>query len=291
MYLQSKCSTQPTENQPALLTAGIPALSVHLKLDWITFVGRINPRFKRTINEEIHIPRFEQWGDIVERSSAKFPYRYNYQTVSKCVIQQAEKLAPVPEWRISGNPSNPEVLATIEHMATMMIDKRVTRLDWAVDYNLDLSSYIMTTMTPRKTNSHNSQNGKLETHYLGTRNSPDQYRIYDKALESGLSETLWRIEQQLTYKPKDTWQLSLPFHDLYLTKPTPDLPTIDRLVLDGLQRNPQEWGNLTRKYKAKYRNLIKSRTLADLNPQPFDVYCSLGQPFTDWITSTLEDSK
>jgi hypothetical protein len=83
----------------------------------------------------------------------------------------------------------------------------ITRIDWAVDYEEDLSQCDFQLSTARKTIEYRSRSKKLETLYLGSPKSDKFTRVYNKALEKRRSrlkeneeeeivtdEILWRVE-------------------------------------------------------------------------------------------------
>jgi hypothetical protein len=169
-------------------------------------------------------------------------------------------------------------------MLGIMCKKRVTRHDYALDYRMDFSAYIFTTAISTKTCTFSSGTGTRETLYLGAKQAPQRYRIYDKALESKSTGTLWRIEEQMRFKPSDAWQLHLPFANLVTFQTYPTLPVLDRLLLDGLHRNPDEWGALPRRAKERLRSVIKNAPpVAHLNPNPYEAYLALCQEYVDYI--------
>lgn len=271
------------ETDRPLLTAGITTQFVQLSLDKLTVVGNFN-------YEAEFMETLQMLGDFDREYMAKFPYRYNCKTHSNCVIQIADKKAPVPRIRIEYNPTNELQSATAEELLSLMKIKRPTRCDWALDYSADLSKYLFATTRSRASCSYYSQSGTLETHYLGSKDSPDKYRIYNKALEQNRTDIiLWRIEQQLRFKPADPWQLALPFHDLYVVLPRDDLPVQDQLVLDGLHRRPELWGHLSRRHKEKYRAMLKSPDqMTRLDPWPSSAWVELAQPHINYIEQQLK---
>lgn len=271
------------ENRP-LLTAGITTQNVQLSLDKLTVVGSFR-------NPDKAMKQISQWPDTERDTLAKFPYKYNIYTTSRTVLQLAEKSSPVQPVRIEFNPNDKDQLATGTFLLSLMKRKRPTRIDYALDYKgIDLSDWLMATTRARSTCSFNSSSGKLETLYLGSKDSDDRYRIYNKAKEQKIDDLdWWRIEQQHRLKPDQTWQLLLPFDDLYLVKPNKHLATQDRLVLDGLHRNPEYWGNLTRRIREKYRSLVKDPVMTRLDPWPQTAYFDKAQPIINQLTEFLKD--
>jgi len=268
-----------------LLTAGLNTQSVQLSLDKLTVVGSFR-------NPEKAMKLISAHPDTERDTLAKFPYRYNIYTTSRTVIQLADKSSPVQPVRIEFNPNDPLQKKTGDYLLTLMQRKRPTRIDYALDYyGIDLSGFILTTTRARKTNAFYSGSGKLETLYLGAKDCDDRYRIYNKGVEQGLVDSVnhWRIEQQIRLPPEKTWQFNLPFADLYCVKPSGQLAPQDRLILDGLHRQPELWGHLSRRYREKYRALLKDHTkMTKLDPWPQDAYFDNAQPITDALTAYMK---
>lgn len=267
------------------LTAGSVYPKVQLTLDRITVVGSFASHGLVRVGEEWTCPVLDRSQDITRRHQAKYPYRYQFATVSGVTIQLAEKKAPVPPVRIDYNPDDANQCELAELLLQVMDHKRVTRLDWALDYQQDFSSYMFTTATSTKTCTFESGRGVRETLYLGASGASQRYRIYDKALEAGLQGTLWRIEEQQRFKPSESWQLHLPFSNLVSFQSYPTLPIMDKMALETLHRTPAYWGELSRKYRDRFRKIMKDAPRsARLDPDPQEVYFEQCQPFIDYIT-------
>ena len=271
------------------LTAGSVYPTVHLTLDRITVVGTFASHGLKRDGDEWTCPVLDRSQDIVRRYAAKFPYRYQFETVSGCTIQLAEKKAKVPPIRIDFNPDDKNQRILAEQLISVMDHKRITRLDWALDYSQDLSSYFFTTSIATKSCQFSSGRGVRETLYLGASGAKQRYRIYDKALESGQPGTLWRIEEQQRFGSDDSWQFHLPFSNLITFCSYPTLPIMDKMALESLHRTPEYWGELSRKYRDRFRKLVKEAPRsARLTPDPQESYCSMAQPFVDYINSLLK---
>lgn len=118
------------------------------------------------------------------------------------------------------------------------------------------------------------RSGKLETAYWGSRASERQVRMYNKKLEQERKkqiipkeiETWWRLEMQLRRGKASDWhamvQESLdsfasPHYLPAETKPT------DKLMVYGLLFEPGMWGEVSRPFKYKMRNLLKQESQND----------------------------
>lgn len=153
-----------------------------------------------------------------------------------------------------------------------------SRVDVALDLNLDLKDFFMYTDTPLKYAGYYSAVGVLETKYFGTRKSARYLRIYNKALERKENakdgeepeifvpgQPWWRVEAELKRSWIDDWQKS--FSDLHMVKSSwKDLPDVrDRSMVCLLLNEPDEWGKIERRTRNKYRELINKTSDIDLN--------------------------
>lgn len=257
------------EVQLASLTASLSTRFVHPTIDKLTLVADFR-YYQKNIEQ---LSRHNDFLDIVPDYSMH--YQKRLRTASDLFVQLACPVSsPVPNVRIEFNPNKMDTTGSLWHtLLPMLRNKRITRIDYAIDYNSDLSEWQFTTTKARKTHRYNSPNGKLETLYLGTPSSTDQYRIYDKALEqkqnpssiTGVPCTTdfhhWRIEQQFTLDKNTEFWMLRPFEGLIAWKPdtfTGDF--IDDLVLTSLHTDHKNWARLSRRQYSTYRKLIKDAT-------------------------------
>jgi hypothetical protein len=112
-------------------------------------------------------------------------------------------------FRIEFNPNKIKNLTFMHNIIKRVKHPNITRIDWAVDYQKDLSNCDFRQLTARKTIEYRSRSKQLETLYLGSLKSDKFIRIYNKALELKkakikfydeeekeieVKETLWRVE-------------------------------------------------------------------------------------------------
>jgi len=247
------------EKQLASLTASITTKFLQPTIDKLTLLADFR-------NPEANLETLQKHNDCLDIIS-NHDRHYEYQLRTASDIRITFTLQParqVPNLRIEFNPNKFDTTGSLWlTLLPMLKNKRYTRIDYAIDYNCDLSEYQWSTERGRKGNIYHGSNGEYETIYLGVRNSADQYRIYDKAKERGESDSLttslhWRIEQQFTLD-KQTSPFSInPFANLIGWKPdtfTGDYK--DDLILSDLHANPNNWKRLTRHETTKFRRLIK----------------------------------
>lgn len=150
-------------------------------------------------------------------------------------------------------------------------DMSFTRLDLAFDFTEDLSDYYIMTDIALTSAYRYGRNSNLETIYLGSKKSNRYIRIYNKKKEikdtKGLDldvSNLWRIEFELKGDFISKWMHCLD--DLHVLKPEwKDADKIqDRAMLSLLLTHNEEWKNLEKRSKRKYKHMIKELSSLDL---------------------------
>jgi len=277
---------KPTaEIQLAPLIASLPNVNQPI-IDRITVLGD----FKNLEKNTHEISHHNDYLDIV---NSAFPYNYRIRTASGIHVQIANPDSPVQNVRIEWNPAKLDTNGTLlPLLLAMMKNKRFSRIDYAIDYAINLSEYQFKTDRPRKRVKFISAAEKLETLYLGTRKSADFYRIYNKALEQDMvdSVNLWRIEQQFNLEKNTEFWMLRPFADLTVWKPT-DMTVhyVDGLILKDLHANPENWARLTDFARRKYKRLVSNPDYtSQLEIHPSETFHSGYQPLADYLTSILK---
>lgn len=118
------------------------------------------------------------------------------------------------------------------------------------------------------------RSGKLETAYWGSRSSERQIRMYNKKLEQEQKrkivpseiKTWWRFELQLRRGKANNWHDMV--HESLNSFASPhflpiDTKPNDKVMLAGLNANPEMWGFLERRMKYKLRDILKQESLND----------------------------
>ena len=157
------------------------------------------------------------------------------------------------------------------HILPCLTDVGFTRIDIAVDTNVNLSGYYLDTIVPLKTNTWRGRNKALETIYFGGTDSTKRIRIYDKKKhlhdkkKMEIAEpVLWRIESQLRgtrWTPeREFWQ------SCYWCAESVDPKATERATCIGLLQEPDIFKELDRKTARKYRNLIQDARESDFMP-------------------------
>jgi len=139
-----------------------------------------------------------------------FIYQHQYNFTECGLFLQLGDFEREKVFRIEFNPNKlkKEHLTFYFNIMKRIKFPNVTRIDWAVDYDEDMSNYEFKQLTARKTIEYRSRSRKLETLYLGSPKSDNFTRVYNKALEKRRSkfkkldqeeeievkEVLWRVE-------------------------------------------------------------------------------------------------
>lgn len=189
-----------------------------------------------------------------------------------------------------------------EHFLPCLKHVSPTRIDLAVDVNVDLSEYkIFETNTSRKSHEYKNSHGKRETLYMGSQQSDEQIRVYNKAeerlkevkkmlkddkenevLQSQVEELennpWWRFEFQwrdeekwdclIAKRKEDKTPKGTPFDNFRIVQfayeNIRDLN--DRALIKYLEESPQGWDELkdNKRKKKKLREAMLQAVRLDL---------------------------
>ena len=267
--------------ETALLIDGFPQHFAHIDKVVILFDLK---------KDESLLNHWQAFIDVSEMKIARFPYLHSWTSSAEYYLEQAQRGTNVPGFRLVFNPNKLIPSQSFYMLIKNMKHQRFSQIDYAVDYYQDLSSCKFVTDISKKSTSIYSRSGKLETHYIGSRNSDDMYRIYDKAKESQLDGTLWRIEQQQRFSRDDDWKAHQPFKDLAVYHPSfESIPDIkDRAMLYYLEQHPSSWGDLNWRQRKKYKELNNSPWyVKQLDPHPYDLFLQRQDKLTAQLNSYL----
>ena len=242
-----------------------------LSFDAMTIVGNLNKNNAQKLSEFISIePRIRLWDILQTRFKAKALGEKIYIEYDKVKADTWDRR----NMRVEFNPNkltNEEMLWLKRNIIDYMEDYGFTRLDLAFDFEYDLSNYYAMTDKAVKKTIFYGRNGKPETKYFGVRDSDRFIRIYNKKQERKdnadvevTSEHLWRVEIELKRDMVDYWNNC--FNDLHILKP--NLKTIDNIKERAMSYlliyEEDEWGNLERRTKNKYKEILKNASEVDL---------------------------
>lgn len=267
-----KSQDDASDNPPPLIGGFLLKFftSPFFSVDKLTLVGNL---------KHGSLERVYQWSkspDLNTLPFAPYPYRHALQSQSGVYFAFKDPGADgVPDVRIEFNPNNqstpPEC---VKALVDMMREVRMTRIDLAIDYPVDLSGFHYSTTVPKAGAIWYGRSGTAETFYLGKRSSGSMYRIYNKAREQKLPDvTWWRIEQELHFRPGEDWRDKEAFSDLHVAKPAHYLNVVDAAVIEYLRAHPQAWGELTPYLRQKYRKMLNDEEgMISLSPTPHEVF-------------------
>lgn len=269
-----------------------------VSIDRLTMVGDLT--FMNQIKDEKGLLNwsspFQKMFDVEECVSviSTFAKSTTFRVFDKVYVELhfSNSLVGRRQFRMDFNPNNldaAEVEFLKRNILSYVKNASFTRVDVAYDCNIDLSEFVYIEKDPRKRNSIFGRSGKLETLYLGTRNSSKQVRIYNKNQESKDKQlqvdgetgevagvkfippvdklgnehpVWWRFEITFKRNEIDVFnaknEFKSPFDGLEIVKPNykgaGDVK--ERAMLFYLEQHPEERGNLNPRTRKKYDNLL-----------------------------------
>lgn len=186
-------------------------------LDRLTLIGQIRGRVAYAVEY------FTNWRsrykcEVKPLHGFHYFFQHDDTNIKVQVDHQTDKKKRM---RIEFNPNrlrSDESKMELLNLLGMLKEVRITRKDVAIDIrDIDLlGTFYLLDGKARKRTKYENASGKLETMYLGAARSEKKVRIYDKAVESGLSDTVWwRVEAQLRGRKVDEEN---PFNDFCFVK-------------------------------------------------------------------------
>lgn len=255
----------------------------NLSFDAMTIVGNLNKNNAQKLSEFMSIdPQIRLWDILQTKFKAKALQEKVYIEYDKVKADTWDRR----NIRVEFNPNkltHDEMLWLKQNIIDYIEDDGFTRLDLAFDFAHDLSDYYAMTDKAVKKTIFYGRNGKAETKYFGVRDSSRFIRIYNKKQERKDnadievdSEHLWRVEIELKRDMVDYWKEC--FNDLHILKP--DWTSLEKIneqaMIYMLIHEEGKWGELNKRTKYKYKNLIKEISPIDL---------------TDLMKLTLKDNE
>lgn len=177
-------------------------------------------------------------------------------------------------------------------LISTMNDIHLSRRDVALDiFDQDLNDYNILDERGRKIIEYKDSNRRLETMYLGSKQSEEQLRIYDKALEQGCKDKdkkWWRIEGQMRGDSAREFGLN-PFRKVRIVRKSDykNLPLKERAILLLLQADPDSIKELSKNSRTKYKKMLEEDvTEVSILPDKifFEHMEELEQDINSWIT-------
>jgi hypothetical protein len=227
----SQKSSLPEDNP--LLTAGYStqngSFCPSLSLDKIVFIWDVPPflsgkkknlTFHRLLNR-VMSPCQREYDKGIYEFSVKINDVF-------CSWGRTEHDPKGSTFRMEFNPNNVawgtiSPILKVLRLGTSLLWGRITRIDIAVDYRMDLNPLAFYDDRKMKSHGYWGVNG-WQTLYLGSSSSDVQIRIYDKALEQkesfdiGADSSWWRVEAQDRRSDNILSERKNPFENLRVVK-------------------------------------------------------------------------
>jgi hypothetical protein len=172
-----------------------------------------------------------------------------------------------------------------------MTDIHLSRKDIAIDiFDHDLNDYNILDGRGRKIIEYKTSTRRLETMYLGSKDSDEQIRIYDKEKEQEMENgrKWWRIEAQTRGDSANEMFIN-PFRKLRIVKKSDykNLPIKDRALLLLLQADPDCINELSKNSRTKYKRLLEE-DVSEVSILPDKIFMEhmedLAGDIESWIT-------
>lgn len=248
---------------------GICLQVLDVSFDKITIVGDLHPDFYNQFQKLYIRTDVDVWEAGHDRIKGQF-FKKVYFEFDRLKGQAFKRR----NFRMELNPNHMdqgEILWLQNTIAPMLSDMGISRLDLCFDVDFNLGEYIFILKSPKNTVEFKNKAGKLETLYIGRRESDKMIRCYDKKAERKSNadinvnvEEWWRLEFEL--KRESVNDFVYVFDELQIKKPElSELKSFnDRAGLYYLLNNTNEWLNLSKDKKTRYRKLLREIVNEDI---------------------------
>lgn len=214
---------------------------------------------------------YSRTAEIEKKGFAKYPYRDSIHFQDGSVLQIAEvesvRSGKIKELRYDFNPNKKKYEKLHMSVIRMMKEIHLTRADIAFDvYDVDMSRWKWIDSKGRPYNVYYSGDNKIETWYVGGKDSETRIRIYNKAKERKKEGVIWwRVEVQLRANTARVFGESLgkisvnPFQNVtpVVDGNFPELDIKQRAMVNYLISYPSGFGELSGKTRKEYKQLIR----------------------------------
>lgn len=279
-------------------------------IDGLTFLGD----FANT-DSQLQLEKYLERNQLLDRRSAKTPYRYQYHLPNKAgVVQFAEQGLGVKPVRMDFNPkraTDPETKRLYVQIIRHLKYIEVSRVDCAFDYEEDLQGVRWMDLEGQKEQEWRfGKKMDLQTVYVGSRNSNYMIVMYNKAEEQRVKEKLaldgddeqwWRIEVRFQGK-ESCYQFMIdesfnPFENILTYTDIPiglgNLKPNDQLKLLGLltPAGADILSKMSRPSRTKFKKLMSEQTMpTPINPkEDFEAQKKdLRQQVFYWLSHQME---
>ena len=255
-------SKKPAVSNSRLSVHTVPTFDI--SFDRITLVGDLIPECEKQVSDFVSI---DSSISVLEALSSKFKVQHVLDDIYIEYDKFKGKSLQRKNMRIEFNPNNLDQNSMNwikNNFLKFMRDIEFSRLDLAFDTEINLADFFVMSDKALKKTVFYGRDDKPETRYFGTRQSDRYIRIYNKKQEIKdnkdleiAAENLWRIEFELKREMTEKWGFC--FDDLSFIKP--DWKSIEKIsersMIYLLLNEEGEWGNINRKTKYKYKNILK----------------------------------
>ena len=262
-------SKKPAVSNSRLSVHTVPTFDI--SFDRITLVGDLIPECEKQVSDFVSI---DSSISVLEALSSKFKIQHVLDDIYIEYDKFKGKSLQRKNMRIEFNPNNLDQNSMNwikNNFLKFMRDIEFSRLDLAFDTEINLADFFIMSDKELKKTVFYGRDDKPETRYFGTRQSDRYIRIYNKKQEIKdnkdleiAAENLWRIEFELKREMTEKWEFC--FDDLSFIKP--DWKSIEKIsersMIYLLLNEEGEWGNINRKTKYKYKNILKDISPIDL---------------------------
>lgn len=262
-------SKKPAVSNSRLSVHTVPTFDIFF--DRITLVGDLIPECEKQVSDFVSI---DSSISVLEALSSKFKIQHVLDDIYIEYDKFKGKSLQRKNMRIEFNPNNLDQNSMNwikNNFLKFMRDIEFSRLDLAFDTEINLADFFIMSDKALKKTVFYGRDDKPETRYFGTRQSDRYIRIYNKKQEIKdnkdleiAAENLWRIEFELKREMTEKWEFC--FDDLSFIKP--DWKSIEKIsersMIYLLLNEEGEWGNINRKTKYKYKNILKDISPIDL---------------------------
>lgn len=258
-------------------------LIIDVTIDKITVLGNVKDKHQFIRSLELSLIVGKQI-----TSKSYWMYRYAYELIGNVGIICFEPIVrDIPFVRYQFNPkyrTDQTVREEQDKILSMFKDGHLSRLDVAIDTRLNVREMKILDEKERKRKIVHGRYGRLETVYIGSRESETYIRIYDKKAEKeNKGETLsepvyWRIEAEIKRDKANTLleenealrTAYNPFDGVKLVGYWKDVDVEQRIILDAIADNPDLLHQMPKRKRQKYRKLIQEKK--DVLFDPAEVY-------------------
>lgn len=237
-------------------------MDVGISIDNLTVCGNAFSDIESYFAEELAVDR---------RSFAKYPYRDMIHHLDGSVLQIGEinavRSGKIKELRYEFNPNRKTYEKLHTKVLRMMKDAHFTRVDVAFDiYDVDMSNWKWVDSQSRPFSIYHGGDGKVQTWYVGGKDSEIRIRIYNKALEQGIkNKTWWRVEVQLRRNAAlifTAYKGQIGINPFEHVTPVLDGEFLEidikkRALLKYLINNPAGFSELSRPSRIEYKKMLR----------------------------------